>query len=109
MIIFVSMQINNRSIQDMYIFGDLLRIPIIIVERVTNAPLRTLSENSFFKNLDLVDAHGSYSGLSTESEAGKKQPSAALSKNGRELKAVIFVHGFQARLILCPLAPNLSS
>ncbi|KAG6737836.1 hypothetical protein POTOM_059367 [Populus tomentosa] len=101
------MRINNRSIQDMYIFGDLLRIPIIIVERVTNAPLRTLSENSFFKNLDLVDAHGSYSGPSTESEAGKKQPSAALSKNGRELKAVIFVHGFQARLILCPLAPKL--
>ncbi|KAG5224608.1 serine esterase family protein [Salix suchowensis] len=89
------MRINNRSIQDMYIFGDLLRIPIIIVERVTNAPRRTLSENSYFKNLDLVDAHSSHSGPGTESEAGKKQPSAVLLKNGRELKAVVFVHGFQ--------------
>ncbi|KAJ6696880.1 hypothetical protein OIU85_003256 [Salix viminalis] len=100
------MRINNRSIQDMYIFGDLLRIPIIIVERVTNAPRRTLSENSYFKNLDLVDAHSSHSGPGTESEAGKKQPSAVLSKNGRELKAVVFVHGFQARLALCPIIPT---
>ncbi|RYR17423.1 hypothetical protein Ahy_B03g062175 isoform C [Arachis hypogaea] len=30
------MRINNRSLQDMYIFGDPLHIPIIIVERLTN-------------------------------------------------------------------------
>ncbi|MCI04856.1 protein FAM135B-like, partial [Trifolium medium] len=28
------MRINNRSLQDMYIFGDPLLVPIIIVERV---------------------------------------------------------------------------
>ncbi|KAJ6762149.1 hypothetical protein OIU74_024769 [Salix koriyanagi] len=100
------MRINNRSIQDMYIFGDLLRIPIIIVERVTNAPRRTLSENSYFKNLDLVDAHSSHSGPGTESDAGKKQPSAVLLKNGRELKAVVFVHGFQGHHLDLRLVRN---
>ncbi|CAK7344731.1 unnamed protein product [Dovyalis caffra] len=96
------MRINNRSIQDMYIFADLLRIPIIILERVTNAPRRTLSENSYFRNLDLVDPHSLHSrpGTEVEAEAGKKESGAVLPKNGRELKAVIFVHGFQARLAL---------
>jgi hypothetical protein len=100
----VSMQINNRSIQDMYIFGDPLRIPIMIVERVANAPRRTLSENSYFRNLELVDSHSLHGGpgAEAEAEAGKKQSGGVLPKNGRELKAVIFVHGFQARLALCP-------
>ncbi|KAI3792343.1 hypothetical protein L2E82_06220 [Cichorium intybus] len=44
--------INSRSIQDLHIFGDPSRIPIIIVERVVNAPLRTPSGNSYFRNMD---------------------------------------------------------
>uniref|UniRef100_A0A6N2MB87 DUF676 domain-containing protein n=1 Tax=Salix viminalis TaxID=40686 RepID=A0A6N2MB87_SALVM len=94
------MRINNRSVQDMYIFGDPLRIPIIIVERVTNAPRRTLSENSYFRNLELVDSHSLHGGPSAE--ASKMQSGGVRPKNGRELKAVIFVHGFQARLALFP-------
>ncbi|OIV97824.1 hypothetical protein TanjilG_12581 [Lupinus angustifolius] len=34
------MQINNRSIQDMYIFGEPLRVPIVIVERGHHLDLR---------------------------------------------------------------------
>ncbi|PNY13108.1 hypothetical protein L195_g009756, partial [Trifolium pratense] len=41
------MRINNRSLQDMYIFGDPLLVPIIIVERVTNV-YRSASVNSDF-------------------------------------------------------------
>eukprot|EP00258_Populus_trichocarpa_P022718 XP_024438737.1 protein FAM135B isoform X3 [Populus trichocarpa] len=104
----VSMQINNRSIQDMYIFGDPLRIPIMIVERVANAPRRTLSENSYFRNLELVDSHSLHGGpgAEAEAEAGKKQSGGVLPKNGRELKAVIFVHGFQGHHLDLRLVRN---
>ncbi|KAI5567504.1 hypothetical protein POPTR_013G104400v4 [Populus trichocarpa] len=102
------MRINNRSIQDMYIFGDPLRIPIMIVERVANAPRRTLSENSYFRNLELVDSHSLHGGpgAEAEAEAGKKQSGGVLPKNGRELKAVIFVHGFQGHHLDLRLVRN---
>lgn len=96
------MQINNRSIQDMYIFGDPLRIPIIIVERVMNATRRTLSMNSYFTNVDRIDSPASGAGPSTagiKSQTGMEiKPSNAYpQKNSRQLKIVVFVHGFQAR------------
>ncbi|KAI3699388.1 hypothetical protein L2E82_43660 [Cichorium intybus] len=50
--------INSRSIQDLHIFGDPSRIPIIIVERVVNAPLRTPSGNSYFRNMDPKGING---------------------------------------------------
>ncbi|XP_034896961.1 uncharacterized protein [Populus alba] len=102
------MRINNRSIQDMYIFGDPLRIPIMIVERVANAPRRTLSENSYFRNLELVDSHSLHCGpgAEAEAEAGKKQSGGVLPKNGRELKVVIFVHGFQGHHLDLRLVRN---
>ncbi|KAL5703685.1 hypothetical protein ACHQM5_022210 [Ranunculus cassubicifolius] len=71
------MRINNRSIQDMHIFGDPLRIPVILVDRVVNAPLRTTSGNSFFSVIDAIDTlMGS-------------------QKTSRVLKMVVFVYGFQ--------------
>lgn len=87
------MQINNRSVQDMHVFGDPSRIPIVIMERVLNAPRRTFSENSYFRHLDLVD-----SSLLTGPgpESGKKQSGSSKQQTGRELKIVVFVHGFQA-------------
>lgn len=91
------MQINNRFIQDMYIFGDPSRIPIVIVERVMNAPRRTFSENSYFRNVDVIDKLGSQTGRS--SEAGKKPCGTSQPQKGRELKIVVFVHGFQASLL----------
>lgn len=87
------MKINNRFIQDMYIFGDPSRIPIVIVERVMNAPRRTFSENSYFRNVDVIDKLGSQTGCSFE--AGKKPCGASQPQKGRELKIVVFVHGFQ--------------
>lgn len=84
-----SLQINNRSIQDMHIFGDPLHIPIVIVERVMNAPRRTISDNSYLRNLEF-----------TSIQTGLKLDSAnEISASPRVLKIVVFVHGFQVSLM----------
>lgn len=90
-------QINNRSIQDMHIFGDPSRIPIVLVEQVINAPLRSTSGNSYFNQLDLKDANSSLS----EFGSYTRNTSSGVNARGRVLKIVVFVHGFQA----CPLTP----
>lgn len=83
------LQINNRSIQDMHIFGDPSLVPVIIVDRILNAPRRATSVNSYLKNLDMIDSPKDTNILS----------GSGGSKNSRVLKIVVFVHGFQA--ILC--------
>ncbi|XP_027369110.1 protein FAM135B-like isoform X2 [Abrus precatorius] len=79
------MRINNRSIQDMHIFGDPSRIPIVSVERVMNAPRRTISENSYLRHVALINSLN----LDTASKTSAPQSST------RVLKIVVFVHGFQ--------------
>lgn len=85
-------QINNRAIQDMHIFGDPMRVPIVITERVWNAPRRTFSENSYMRHVDRIDS-SLLSGHDDESGTRKHNNS---QHSGRELKIVVFVHGFQA-------------
>ncbi|KAM1120146.1 hypothetical protein ACFX13_045035 [Malus domestica] len=87
------MKINNRSIQDMHIFGDPSRIPIVIVERVLNAPRRTTSENSYLRNLDVINSPGLLSGSGSDSI--NKKSDYISPKKGCVLKLVVFVHGFQ--------------
>ncbi|KAI3464023.1 hypothetical protein Pfo_020686 [Paulownia fortunei] len=87
------MRINNRSIQDLHIFGDPSRIPIVIVERVVNAPVRSTSGNSYFSQLDQKDTNSLIAGV--DSNPSNKL-SGATRQNGRVLKIVVFVHGFQA-------------
>lgn len=82
-------QINNRSIQDMHILGDPMRVPIIIVERVLNAPRRTLSDNSYLRHVDMLNLNND------ETEITKATNS---KHSARELKIVVFVHGFQASI-----------
>ncbi|KAL6976588.1 hypothetical protein U1Q18_025377 [Sarracenia purpurea var. burkii] len=91
------MRINNRSIQDMHIFDDPLRIPIIIVERVVNAPLRTTSGNSYFTHLNQKDTFSSLTDIGSKSR--NKVSATSPQQNGRVLKIVVFVHGFQACFI----------
>nr|GEY41947.1 hypothetical protein [Tanacetum cinerariifolium] len=81
------MRINNRSIQDLHIFGDPSRIPIIIVEHVLNAPLRSPSGNSYFRNKDPKDINGTLPAI--DSSFSRSQ------QKGRILKIAVFVHGFQ--------------
>ncbi|KAL7202592.1 hypothetical protein ACSBR1_034122 [Camellia fascicularis] len=98
------MRINNRSIQDLHIFGDPSGIPIIIVERVVNAPLRSTSGNSYFTHLNQKDT----SSLSTDiGFKGKSKLSAASPRqNGRVLRIVVFVHGFQGHHLDLRLVRN---
>ncbi|GMP87835.1 hypothetical protein CsSME_00040048 [Camellia sinensis var. sinensis] len=98
------MRINNRSIQDLHIFGDPSGIPIIIVERVVNAPLRSTSGNSYFTHLNQKDT----SSLSTDiGFKGKNKLSAASpQQNGRVLRIVVFVHGFQGHHLDLRLVRN---
>ncbi|WZZ13593.1 hypothetical protein YC2023_106682 [Brassica napus] len=76
------MRINNRSIQDMHILGDPMRVPIIIIERVLNAPRRTLSDNSYLRHVDMLD-----SGLlNAVNDEGEKTKATSSQKSARELK-----------------------
>ncbi|KAL1120001.1 hypothetical protein V6Z11_D01G140900 [Gossypium hirsutum] len=96
------MRINNRSIQDMQIFGDPSGVPIVIMERVINAPRRTVSDISFLKNFDVMHL----ATTSTVLEAGKSQSSTSAAQSGQDLKIVVFVHGFQGHHLDLRLVRN---
>ncbi|XP_031105465.1 protein FAM135B-like isoform X2 [Ipomoea triloba] len=87
------MRINHSSIQDMQIFGDPSRIPIVTIERVINAPLRTTSGFSYFIHREEKDTDIADSGFG--SKAINKLTDGSPGKNARVLKIVVFVHGFQ--------------
>lgn len=76
----------------MHIFGDPSRVPIIIVERVANAPRRTASGDSYFSYLDQKHTFGMQSETGSKSV---KKLSGTAHKSSRNLKIAIFVHGFQ--------------
>ncbi|KAK8290942.1 hypothetical protein V6Z11_D06G031100 [Gossypium hirsutum] len=98
------MRMNSRSIQDMQIFGDPSGIPIVIIEHVMNAPQRTSSDNLYMRNLDIRDSITTSTVPS--SEAVKKLSSASAAQSGRDLKIVIFVHGFQGHHLDLRLVRN---
>ncbi|PON68315.1 Protein FAM [Parasponia andersonii] len=84
------MKINNRSIQDMYIFGDPSRIPVLIVERVMNAPRRTNSENSYLRHFDVINSPGLLG--ASDSQAVNKLTSINKSKNGGRVLKIVGHH-----------------
>ncbi|KZV39666.1 hypothetical protein F511_22691 [Dorcoceras hygrometricum] len=79
------MRINNRSIQDMHIFGDTSRIPIVIVERVLSAPLRSASGNSYFSQLEQKDTNSLIGGFGPD-QTNKLLGATSTRQNGRTLK-----------------------
>lgn len=92
------MQINNRSIQDMQIFGDPSRIPVVIIEQhIMNVPLHCSSDNLLFST---SEENGSPAETAGSGEKNTPEPSAIGKRGGRVLKVVVFVHGFQVSLIL---------
>ncbi|XP_043694472.1 protein FAM135B-like isoform X2 [Telopea speciosissima] len=98
------MRINNRSIQDMQIFGDPLHVPLLIVERVVNAPFRTTSGNSYFSSLDPKDTSSIL--MEPNIRAVNKLSAAGPHRNGRVLRVVVFVHGFQGHHLDLRLVRN---
>ncbi|KAG5566317.1 hypothetical protein RHGRI_002051 [Rhododendron griersonianum] len=97
------MRINNRSIQDLHIFGDPSRIPIVIVERVINAPLRSTSGNSYFTNPNEKDTPSLLTDIGSKAK-NKSGPNT--QQRGRVLKIVVFVHGFQGHHLDLRLVRN---
>lgn len=86
----------------MFIFGDPLLIPIIIIERLTNGN-HSASVNLDFNPLDDKKRHIVENG----SRAPKKLGGGSSQQNELVLRIVVFVHGFQAcftflQLLLCP-------
>ncbi|KAK8544485.1 hypothetical protein V6N13_025988 [Hibiscus sabdariffa] len=96
------MKINNQSIQDMQIFGDPSGVPIVIMERVINAPRRSISDNSYLRNFDVLNL----ATTSTALEVGKNKSSTSAAENGHDLKIVVFVHGFQGHHLDLRLVRN---
>ncbi|KAL2515841.1 putative serine esterase family protein [Forsythia ovata] len=98
------MRINNRCIQDMLIFGDPSRIPIVIVERVVNVPLRSSSGNSYFSQLDQKPKSSLISG--GDSTPTNKLSVSSTRQSNRVLRIVVFVHGFQGHHLDLRLVRN---
>ncbi|KAL0357546.1 UNVERIFIED_CONTAM: protein FAM [Sesamum calycinum] len=98
------MRINNRSIQDLHIFGDPSRVPIVLVERVVNAPVRPTSGNSYFSHVDQKDTNSLTTGVGSDSS--NKLSGASPRQSGRVLKIVVFVHGFQGHHLDLRLVRN---
>ncbi|XP_057780726.1 uncharacterized protein LOC130999232 isoform X2 [Salvia miltiorrhiza] len=97
------MRINNRSIQDLHIFGDPSHIPIVIVERVVNAPARSTSGNFYFSQQDQKYTNGFVAGVDA---IPSNKLSGTTRQTGRVLKIVVFVHGFQGHHLDLRLVRN---
>ncbi|XP_027942595.1 protein FAM135B-like isoform X4 [Vigna unguiculata] len=88
------MRINNRSIQDMQIFGDPLRTPIVIVEHVLNVPRRFPSENSLLRHIGHIDSDGFPLSLNYDSIAKKfAQPNSIMEPFLSHLHTYVSVSG----------------
>ncbi|KAL2343736.1 hypothetical protein Fmac_005021 [Flemingia macrophylla] len=95
------MRINNRSLQDMHIFGDPLLVPIIIVERMTNLSHSACVNSNFIPLND-----GGRLILENGSRATKKLCGSSPQQNEHVLRIVIFVHGFQGNHLDLRLVRN---
>ncbi|KAE9610693.1 putative protein FAM135, alpha/Beta hydrolase [Lupinus albus] len=95
------MRINNQSLQDMYIFEDPLRVPIIILECLTNV-YRSPSVGSNLVTLEDEARHIQENGLKTENKLLGNGP----RKNENVLRVAVFVHGFQGNHLDLRLVRN---
>ncbi|KAL5054602.1 hypothetical protein RYX36_035284 [Vicia faba] len=94
------MRINNRSLQDMYLFGDPLLVPIIIVERMANV-YRSASLDSSYISMENDARHI----LGTGSRSAKRWCGSS-QQNSHVLRVVVFVHGFQGNHLDLRLVRN---
>lgn len=89
------MQISSRSIQDMQIFGDPSRIPIVVIEQhVMIVPQHSSSVNNSPPSSDQSEASTIVLPLHKE-ETNILTKTRNAKRTARVLRAVVFVHGFQ--------------
>nr|XP_027193352.1 uncharacterized protein LOC101498432 isoform X2 [Cicer arietinum] len=95
------MRINNRSLQDMFIFKDPLRIPIIIVERLENMYHSACIKSYFYPSKEESEhvLENGYTAINKLSGIGPHP-------NEHVLRVVVFVHGFQGHHLDLRLVRN---
>lgn len=96
------MKINTLSIQDMQIYADPSRVPVVLIEQHVmvvpqHGSSKVLATNSSEQKDMIVLPKLQGDSLALKSSAGKK---------GRILRAVIFVHGFQGHHLDLRLVRN---
>jgi len=97
------MKINTQAVQDMQIYADPSRVPVVLIEQhVMVVPQHTsskdLASNTSEQKDTIVLPKLQGESLVPKSSAGKK--------SGRILRAVIFVHGFQGHHLDLRLVRN---
>ncbi|XP_068661508.1 uncharacterized protein [Aristolochia californica] len=99
------MKINNRTIQDLHIFGDPLQLPVVIVEQhMLNVPLEAAGNDMVPEMIELKDmCPGPVRAAFT---SAPKLLGHGAQRNGRVLKVVVFVHGFQGHHLDLRLVRN---
>ncbi|CAN1324779.1 Protein FAM135B [Linum perenne] len=98
------MKINNRSLQDMHIYKDPSRIPIIMLDHFVNAPSPSSGGHSYISHLDQKII--SSTSRETSSAFNKVVLNSSFEHNSRILKVVVFVHGFQGQSLDLRLVRN---
>ncbi|XP_031492207.1 uncharacterized protein LOC116258892 isoform X2 [Nymphaea colorata] len=99
------MKINNRSIQDMYIFGDPSHVPVIAVEQHKIKSLdKGVTGSLLINNAELKDNSDSHA--RPVSKHVWKSVGTGRRRNGRQLSFVVFVHGFQGHHLDLRLVRN---
>ena len=87
------LQINTQSVQDMHIYADPSRVPVVLIEQHVmvvpqHGSSKDLALNAAEQKDTIVLPKLQGDSLATKSSVSKK--------SGRILRAIIFVHGFQA-------------
>ena len=89
------MQINTQSVQDMHIYADPSRVPVVLIEQ----HVMVVPQHSSSKDLASSPEQKDTIVLPKLQGESLVPKSSAGKKSGRILRAVIFVHGFQASSI----------
>ncbi|MCO5547611.1 hypothetical protein L7F22_001062 [Adiantum nelumboides] len=93
------MKMNSRVLQDMQIFGMPSLLPILVVESHT-VPIETIASNATLPNKDI----GSGTSFRLEKPGNLLQLSS--KGPGKNLRVVVFVHGFQGHHLDLRLVRN---
>lgn len=98
------MKINTHYIQDLQIFGNITQVPVIYVERLI-VPCQKVSKSWGF-NGALEQAGTSIVPKTARDRLPLKVAGNEPGRNGRALRVVVFVHGFQGHHLDLRLVRN---
>lgn len=98
------MKINTHYLQDLQIFGNITQVPVIYVERLL-VPCQKVSKSLGFSGA-LEQAGTSIVPKTARDRLPLKMTGNEAGRNGRALRVVVFVHGFQGHHLDLRLVRN---